>query len=282
MLGLAKSRPFFLVGAGGPMGQHQTATCCMLSLLFGICLFAGCQSIRNETRPARFAYEHQCEQIVLHSDFELTEQQRLVDELCAQRELLAGKLGLPTTDMPIHIYLFADDRSYYDFLDLRFHGFPHRRAIFVETEVELAVYAHWGDHIAEDLRHEVTHGYLHAALPRLPLWLDEGLAEYFEVGSARQGLNAPHLDQLRGLENFRPNLPRLEQLSSAAEMTQLDYAESWAWVHFLLESDVDKAALLTDYLADLQQGSAATLSTRLQKRLADAESALVEHLQTLR
>ncbi len=247
-----------------------------------MCVFAGCQSIRTSAKPALFAHELTREQIVLHSDFPLVKHERLVNELCTQRDLLADKLGLPTTDVPIHVYLFADETKYYDFLALRFPGFPSRRAIFVETDVELAVYAHSGDHLAEDLRHEVTHGYLHAALPHLPLWLDEGIAEYFEVGSAQQGLNIAHLNQLNRLKNFRPNLARLEQLSSAAAMTQQDYAESWAWVHFLLESDVDKAHLLIDYLADLQQGVEVLLSTQLQKRLAGPELALVEHLQTLR
>jgi len=268
------------------MWQQKTVAGCITSFTVGLCLcissLVGCQSIRTNARPTLFAHALKREQIVLHSDFPLLEHERLVDELCAQRDLLASKLELPTTEMPIHIYLFADDTSYYDFLDLRFPGFPHRRAIFVETNVELAVYAHWGDHIAEDLRHEVTHGYLHAALPRLPLWLDEGLAEYFEVGSAQQGLNILHLDYLNNQENLQPNLQRLEQLTSAADMTQQDYAESWAWVHFLLESDVDKANLLTDYLADLQQGATLMLSSELQKRLVGPELALVEHLKTLK
>jgi len=247
-----------------------------------LALLVGCQSIHTATRPAPFAHELRREQIVLHSDFALTEHERLLEELCAQRALLADHLGLPKSEMPIHIYLFADEASYYDFLDLRFPGFPHRRAIFVETNVELAIYGYVGDHMAVDLRHEVTHGYLHASLPHLPLWLDEGLAEYFEVGRNRRGLNSAHLAHLTSQENFTPDLTRLEQLASAAEMTQQDYAESWAWVHFLLASDVDKTELLTDYLADLQQGGSSMLSTQLQKRLAEPELALVEHLNTLR
>lgn len=242
----------------------------------------GCQTLHKTAKPTLFAHRLKCEQIVLHSDFSLPQHQRMLEELCAQRERLAAKLQLPTTEVPIHVYLFADDTSYYDFLDQRFPGFPHRRAIFVETETELAVYAHWGDHTAEDLRHEVTHGYLHAALPNLPLWLDEGIAEYFEVGALQQGLNRPHLDHLLNLNELQPNLNRLEQLTHAAEMTQLDYAESWAWVHFLLESDVDKTNLLTDYLADLQQGATTSLSDYLKKRLAGPELALLEHLQTLK
>lgn len=262
--------------------QFQRPACGLLSFALAVCFLVGCQSMVLTSQPTPFAHEMQREQIVMHSDFSLIKHERLLDELCAQRDLLADKLGLPNSEMPIHVYLFADEASYYDFLDLRFPGFPHRRAIFVETSVELAVYGYLGDHIAEDLRHEVTHGYLHAALPHLPLWLDEGLAEYFEVGPYQKGLNSAHLTYLKNQHNFQPNMPRLEQLASGAEMTQRDYAESWAWVHFLLESDVDKAHLLTDYLADLQQGESSMLSTQLQKRLAGPELALLEHLQMLR
>ena len=243
---------------------------------------AGCQLIRTDARPALFAHELRREQIVLHSDFSLSAHEPLVSQLCHQGELIASKLNLPTSDMPIHIYLFANDAKYYDFLELRFPGFPRRRAIFVETDAELSIYAHWGDHVAEDLRHEVTHGYLHATLPHLPLWLDEGLAEYFEVGGAQDGLHKVHLEYLNGQPTFQPNLQRLEQLTLGAEMTQQDYAEAWAWVHFLLESDVDKTNLLTDYLADLQQGTTIPLSAHLSRRLAGPELALAEHLRTVR
>ena len=268
-------------GRAGSLRNTQK-TAALASVALGLVLVAGCQMIRPPAKPTLFSHELKREQIVLHSDFALAEHERLVNELCAQRELIASKLSLPTTDVPIHVYLFASETAYYDFLAQRFPGFPSRRAIFVETEIELAVYAHRSDHLAEDLRHEVTHGYLHAALPHLPLWLDEGLAEYFEVGPTQHGLNGTHLSQLTGQATFQPNLARLEQLTDAATMTQQHYAESWAWVHFLLESDVDKTHLLTDYLADLQQGTTSTLSTQMQKRLAGPELALLEHLQTLK
>jgi len=260
----------------------KIAVCYVIGLALAFGQSVGCQTFRPTAQPTPFAHKLEREQIVLHSEIPLVGQERLLQQLCEQRDLLSNKLQLPITEKPIHVYLFADDTAYYDFLALRFPGFPPRRAIFVESEVELAVYAYHGDHLAEDLRHEVTHGYLHAALPNLPLWLDEGLAEYFEVGPSQQGLNTPHLDYLQNQAAYQPNLPRLEQLTSAANMTQQDYAESWAWVHFLLESDVDKTDLLTDYLADLQQGRSSMLSIRLQKRLAGPELALMEHLQTLR
>jgi len=260
--------------------------CLILSVLL-----TGCQSWHTAKwnvakKSTQFEYRFVRDQLVLHSDFPLSEQHRLVEELALQRELLSEKLAISPTDEPIHIYLFADETSYYDFLNQRFPGFPARRAIFVETDVELSVYAHWGDHVAEDLRHEVAHGYLHAAVPNLPLWLDEGLAEYFEVGRGLGGVNRSHVDLLTAqanLANWKPDMMRLERLTSAAEMTQQDYAEAWAWVHYLLESGDDKEDLLLDYLADLRQGSAgATLSARLEKRLAGPQVAMAEHVELLR
>lgn len=254
--------------------------CCLAASVL-----AGCQALRVATRETPFDHRFVREQLVIHSDFHLPEDDRLIDELVAGRDWLSAKLLLPTTDVPIHVYLYVDDHKYYDFLEQRFPGFSSRRAIFVETQAELSVYAQWGDRVAEDLRHEVTHGYLHAAVPHLPLWLDEGLAEYFEVGVARQGLNSAHVDLLHqkiATGEWRPDISRLERLVSAADMTQADYAEAWAWVHFLLESG-DKSEVLTDYLADLRQGAAgAQLSTRVNKRLAGPELALVEHLASLK
>ena len=243
----------------------------------------GCHTIFTKSRQTQFQYQVAREQLVLHSDFPLPEQHRLIEELLLARSQVSEKLGLSPGDEPIHIYLFADEASYYDFLQLRFPGFMNRRAIFVETDVSLSVYAHWGDHVAEDLRHEVVHGYLHASIPNIPLWLDEGLAEYFEVARGRHGLNQAHLDYLNQRNQPFSDLARLEQLTSAAELTQEDYAESWAWVHFLLESTDDKAAVLTDYLADLRQGNTEpTLNVRIRKRLSTPELTLAEHLQMLR
>ena len=224
-------------------------------------------------------------QLVLHADFRLPADHRLIDELVAEREVISERLRLSPSNEPIHIRLFADEANYHRYVAQQFPGFPERRAIFVETDVKLAVYAHWGDTVAEDLRHEVAHGYLHAAVPNLPLWLDEGLAEYFEVGRGRRGLNRAHIEYLEGqlaVAGWTPNLARLEKLTAAGEMTQLDYAESWLWVHFLLESQEDRAALLTDYLAELVRSeSTASLEQRVRQQIVQPEPALLEHLQGL-
>ena len=106
----------------------------------------------------------------------------------------------------------------------------------------------------------MAHGYLHASVPALPLWLDEGLAEYFEVPRGHGGLNRPHLELLSDMmehNGWQPNLKRLERLTSAGEMEQSDYAEAWAWVYFLLNSTPERRELFTGYLADLRDEGAA-------------------------
>ncbi len=146
-------------------------------------VFCGCATYISKSPLPALPDGHDVvlDQLVVHSNFELPGQHRLLQELNAQRADVSNRLGLPISDEPIHVYLFADAGRFGEFMQLRFPTFPHRRAFFVETDTQLSVYAHWGDRVAEDLRHEVAHGYLHAVVQNLPLWLDEGLAEYFEV-----------------------------------------------------------------------------------------------------
>ncbi|MEZ5949530.1 MAG: hypothetical protein R3C12_10005 [Planctomycetaceae bacterium] len=74
---------------------------------------------------------------------------------------------------------------------------------------------------------------LHGALSFVPLWLDEGLAEYFELPVAPGVPREDYLGDLSQLlkNGWLPNLQRLEYLDASGEMQRLDYAESWAWVH---------------------------------------------------
>ena len=225
------------------------------------------------------------DQLVVHSEFPLAASHRLLEELTARRMDLADRLGLPVSEEPIHVYLFDDADQFEGFVRLHHPGFPPRRAYFLETDTRLNVYAQWSDRVAEDLRHEVTHGYLHSVVPNLPLWLDEGLAEYFEVPRGSGGLNHPHLAELLGrlqVGQWQPDLERLERFDRPFEMTQGDYAESWAWVHFLLESGPEPRRLLHEYLLDLRRyGSAGPLSERLGRRIAEPGPALAEHLRSL-
>lgn len=252
----------------------------------GCALLPSPQSLRlprPETFPSKYTLVR--DQLIFHSNFPMAPHHRLVEELVARRQQLTDRLGLPSESEPVHVYLFDHQEAFQRFIAQRYPQFPHRRAYFLKTDTTLAVYAFWGDQLAEDLRHEVTHGYLHALIPQIPLWLDEGLAEFFEVPRGQQGINREHLEFFRSClprQDWHPNLQRLEQLDRPLEMTAEQYAECWAWVHFLLEGPPRERKILPRYLADLRLAdSPRPFRWFLRQELGQPETQLLEHLHRL-
>jgi hypothetical protein len=159
---------------------------------------------------------------------------------------------------------------------------PPRRAFFIGSPAELAVYAFWGDQVRVDLRHEYTHGLLHASLKQVPLWLDEGIAEYFEVPDAGpQRINAEHAQRLTtAVQNgWRPDLRRLEAIENVNEMHRLDYQEAWAWVHFLMHESPETRSLLLGYVESLQSGNEpASLAQIVEQNIPQADQRLLGYV----
>lgn len=225
------------------------------------------------------------DQLTIHSDFYLPQQHRLIDSAVALRKEVTQTLELPTSDEPIHVYLFKNEAEFRSYIGSRLVNFPNRRAFFVKNDTTLMVMAYWGEKVAEDLRHEVTHGYLHSVVPGIPLWLDEGLAEFFEVRPGENGVNAPHVRLLA--EAYRagrwtPDLMQLESLRNNADLTQLQYAEAWLWIHFLLNSDAHSNKLVCQTLKQIREsGSSAPLFPQVEAWMPAWNQALLQHLKHL-
>ena len=212
----------------------------------------------------------------------------VVRELNALETQLHETLGLRVEpgDNPVEIYLLDDRQAFDHFLQFYYPNLPKRRAFFLANGDKRVVYTFRGDRTEEDVRHEATHALLHVAIGDMPLWLDEGLAEYFEgTGTGPTptgGINPDHLDRLPFdlAAGWKPNLTRLESLRAVREMSPRDYRESWAWVHFLLnDSRPHKAALVT-YLGDLRTTpSPQPISERLG---GDEAAPLLAHLSQVR
>ena len=226
--------------------------------------------------------EHRVGQLRIHADFPLAGHHRLIRELDNMRATISQELDLPVSDEPIHLYLFEDPDDYKAFVQRHFPRFPGRRACFIETDTTLAIFAPWQERIAEDLRHETTHGYLHAVLTGIPLWLDEGLAEFFEVPQPADGFHRGHTDHLAGklLEGtWQPRIERLEALEDAAAMSQDHYAEAWCWVHWLLRTTPQRRQVIEDYLHDLRRDP---VTVPLSARLRELEGPPAVTTQTVR
>lgn len=225
--------------------------------------------------------------LVFHTNFYFPRRHRLVEELLAKRSEIEVTLGLTPSDESIHIFLFQDQDRFRRFVQERHPSFPDRRAFFLQSSTTLLVYAHWNSRVAEDLRHEVTHAYVHSVIPNVPLWLDEGIAEYFEGPSSDRGLHRNHLEHLVAEHKsgrWQPNLERLESLQQAGEMSQLDYAESWLWVHFLIHHNDRTQGLLQSYLQQCQYDQLnrdIELWRPLDQYAPDMLTKLVDHMQSL-
>lgn len=262
-------------------GRWLLAICCLL-VYCGVNPGCAMQKGRN-TLPTK--QQLVVDQLVVHSDFHLPENHRLIKELTSRRDEISGILDIPTSDESIHVFLFDDEAHFQGFMERAHPEFPGRRAFFVKSDNSLNVYAYWGPRIGDDLRHEVTHGYLHSVVPNLPIWLDEGLAEYFEIKRGKQGLNGAHIYSLSNRlrrSDWQPDLARLETLREATELDQMDYAESWLWIHFLLSGGEETQELLQNQMDQLIRfGVADSMADAVAALVPDCEAQLIAHLKQL-
>jgi tetratricopeptide (TPR) repeat protein len=112
------------------------------------------------------------------------------------------------------------------------------------------------------LYHEYTHAFFHCNFRGLPLWLDEGLAEYYgntSIESKDASVGMPNEHQLRYLQSTQllpvaqlVTIDRTSPLYNTNEHAGIFYAESWALVHYLYTSpEVRDQDLINKFLAAL-------------------------------
>lgn len=224
---------------------------------------------------------------VFYHDFEVDKGDPLFAELEALPDHVFGELGLPPSTGVIQVFLFDAQDRYERYMKGRYRHLPTRRAYFIaEPRVgggadDLKVFTWTGDHLRTDLRHELTHALLHGVLKDVPLWLDEGLAGYFELPPEQGGVNAQHLEMLRR-GPFQPDMSRLERLDQVRQMEKPEYREAWAWVHLMLRGPAAGKAALTEYLQQLRTTDRpGPLHPRLAAALGDPDAALADHLARL-
>src|SRR5262249_36286306 len=228
-------------------------------------------------------------QYVFLADFELRRDLPIFQELAQLRAQVYKELQLPPSNTLRQVYLFEHKQRYERFMHTKSPDLPKRRAFFVAqprvggTE-DLLVYTYWGDRIQQDLRHELTHALLHSVLKEVPLWLDEGLAEFFETPPDWQGVNYHYLDQMHRNPSrpFKPDLARLEQLSQVQQMNRWEYREAGAWVHLMRGGKPEGKEVLAASRQGLPTApTAGPLGPKLAPVYPHADEALQEHLTRL-
>lgn len=170
---------------------------------------------------------------------------------------LAQQLDVHTSGAPTQIVLFSNRARFLTYLVPEIPEARSRKAIFYKNGEVFQIYAFRSNDLLTDLRHEYTHAVLHQHLQFLPLWLDEGLAEYMEEPASRRNQSA-RLSSVKWKSRvgWSPSLKSLESLPSAASMTEDDYRDSWAWVTFLLTESDTTRHLLKTHIATIAKGEA--------------------------
>jgi len=218
----------------------------------------------------------------VRSEFDLSdsEGQALLGEIRDLRPEVERLLQIKANSNPVEVNLFASRRSYQKFLAARVPDGAARAALYVKGTDMGRVYVHRHRGFVTDVRHECTHAILHNALPYVPLWLDEGLAEYFEAPAPLRARSNAHLKSVRWGARLRwqPDLERLEESRELSELTAEDYRDSWAWVHFLLHGPQEARQVLSNYLYDIRVGNpAGKLSEQFDRELPGVEQMIVRH-----
>lgn len=219
---------------------------------------------------------------VCRANFSLEGYEVLLDDLANLQGDLVRVLGVPPAEERIELYLFKTESGYRRYLDAYFPGVPERRALYVKRGGPGVVLAFKSKELPVDLRHECTHALLHAVLPMVPLWLDEGLAEFFEVAPSRRPYGSPHLSKVRWNARFglKSSIGKLEKKGGMAEMTGADYRDAWAWVHFMLYGSAEGHAELVLFLRDISNGvPPGSLEARLSQRIPDPGREYLSHFR---
>jgi hypothetical protein len=111
------------------------------------------------------------------------------------------------------------------------------------------------------------------------------LAEFYEVPRGQGGVNPPHVNLLLRADRekaWQPDLARLEQITQPADLTQQHYAESWAWIHFLLTTTPERRQILRGQLSRIRMtGTAPPLSQVLATAEPQYTAMLRAHLLSL-
>ena len=260
-------------------------------------LVAACVARAREggAAPARWA-SVQSESFLLVGDAERRDMLRIAARLEQFREALLRLLPASHFDSsaPLTVVVFKDDASYNKFEPV-FHGRPAGVSGFFQSGADVDYMALSLDRrYARDIEELAFHEYAHLLVRNghgtVPLWFNEGLAEYystFEIsgGGRRVTLGRPVRFRVKTLRE-RGLMP-LETLLGVDDESPfykeqakrpLFYSQSWAFVHYLMSGP--RRAQLPAFLELLAQGAKTSDAFRqaFQSDFAAVESELREYV----
>ena len=197
---------------------------------------------------------------------------RTLRGLAVDLEALEVLLGALNPDQSVlspraQVIVFASDQTFARYAPLTagqrpapvsgfFLSHPHGDFVVVSAAAE--------PEVRRVLYHEVLHRFVRHHLPEAPLWLNEGLAEFYstlEVENGEAWIGRQVVDHVVRLQRG-PRRPLADLLAIATDAHAEDdtvqesafYAESWALVHYLLVAEDGGRAAVARYAGRLRDG----------------------------
>ncbi|MFN7363918.1 MAG: hypothetical protein ACK5ZC_13940 [Pirellulaceae bacterium] len=268
------------VGSGvGPPPRSRRSWLAGGCQLFGAVLGL---SVARATAATSWPHEVQWGRFHFHGDRPLGEAKQWAEHL----EELAGRmekeLELVGADEPIAVMVLANQQILDRYLKRYFPEVGGRRSIFLRHQDRSQVFVCRHPGLVEDLRHEVCHALLHLSIPNLPVWIDEGIAEYYEVQESSEALHPVHGSRIAWLVRLghAPSLKAMERDSFDPGSSSGSYGDAWGWIHFLMTHSEASRRVLVDHLAAMHAGNdRSTLHQRLEQSLGNPRLEFLRHYQ---
>src|SRR5262245_2035698 len=170
--------------------------------------------------------------------------------------------------VPTVVFVFGTRNAIQPFLPLAKNGRPVPLSGYFHRDADvnyIALSLEGFDESLPIIFHEYTHLLLRNAVRAVPVWLNEGLAEYYSTFTmSDDGAKAdagrpivPHVRLLR--ERYMPIADLIEvdassQFYDEAARRSIFYAEAWALTHYLMIEVPDGPTQINQYVADIARG----------------------------
>ena len=216
-------------------------------------------------------YEHESRHYHVYSDVDV--------DICreASRVLETAYLGYThhlqrarDPDRKFRVYLFSGERGYLTYLKNVLGTQPESTAgVYIPILKQLLI---WNlpdrENMMRTVRHEGFHQYLDSLASDVPVWFNEGMAEYYEIAGRERGQwteGAVHPEHLRYFDSSSAKVYELADFMKLPRETFYrdmtgNYAQAWAIIHFLRSTTRRNEAIFKKMLQGLVDGKPGELA----------------------
>ncbi|MGH9143823.1 MAG: DUF1570 domain-containing protein, partial [Vicinamibacterales bacterium] len=176
--------------------------------------------------------------------------------------------GQPAHTAPTRVYVFGTRKAFDAFLPVH-DGRTAALGGYFQGDVDANTIALSTEGFGEGAAivfHEYSHLLVGTAVRSIPVWLNEGLAEYFSTFRLKSGGRSasiglaigPHVQLLR--QRFIPlaqllDVDQRSALYNEGERRSIFYAESWALTHYLMTELPSGQTLVNHYASAIAGGA---------------------------